>query len=204
MAGQNHDYPITWNVFHEMNNREPRLASTAVRRAFHCLTLLLLPTILPRGILAGARMRQPDGEQADRLESEPAPYLPYIGAPPLRFLEALPPPAVAAPKKEIAEKAPPVKADLPPAAPVQAEPSKPQAEAANAEKDAPNAAPKAQAGTPPVPILPDTVRPQVQAEDFLPYFVIPGSDKGGDSTGRPPEPPDPARLPPSSATYTEK
>ena len=44
----------------------------------------------------------------------------------------------------------------------------------------------------PIPpaILPDDTRPRVRAEDFLPYFRIPGV-------------PVPAQLPPSSATYTQ-
>ena len=52
----------------------------------------------------------------------------------------------------------------------------------------------------PVPILQDTVRPQVQAEDFLPFFLIPGSAR---TTGSAPTAPEPGKLPPSSATYTE-
>ena len=40
------------------------------------------------------------------------------------------------------------------------------------------------------PIIPDDVRPAVRAEDFLPYFQIPGAAA-------------PAPLPPSTATYTQ-
>jgi hypothetical protein len=51
-----------------------------------------------------------------------------------------------------------------------------------------------------VPILQDTVRPQVQAEDFLPFFLIPGAPK---TVGSAPPALQPGQLPPSSATYTE-
>jgi hypothetical protein len=51
-----------------------------------------------------------------------------------------------------------------------------------------------------IKILPDTVRPRVQAEDFLPYFVVPDAVK---STSTPPVPAEPGQLPPSSATYIQ-
>jgi hypothetical protein len=53
----------------------------------------------------------------------------------------------------------------------------------------------------PISILPDTVRPQLQAEDFLPFFVIPDSAKSAPAV---PVPSEPGKLPPSNASYTEK
>jgi hypothetical protein len=66
--------------------------------------------------------------------------------------------------------------------------------------DESNAATPDTAKPAPVPILQDTVRPQVQAEDFLPFFLIPGAAK---TVGSAPPAPQPGQLPPSSATYTE-
>jgi hypothetical protein len=52
-----------------------------------------------------------------------------------------------------------------------------------------------------VTIIPDTVRPQVQAEDFLPFFLIPGTTSKPD--GQVPAAPQPGQMPPSTATYTQ-
>jgi hypothetical protein len=183
-----------------MNHREPRLASAAARKAFQCLTLLLLPTILPRGILAGARSRASVGGGADRLEAEPAPYLPNVGSPPLRFEEvqvAQEPPLRHA---ETQLSSPGSQAAQAPSAAGASESAKPSPETHDVAKDTPSAPAAAPSVPPPVPILPDTARPQVQAEDFLPYFMIPGSERGADSAPRASEP---GRLPPSSATYTQ-
>ena len=59
----------------------------------------------------------------------------------------------------------------------------------------------------PLPILHDELRPQVRPEDFLPYFQVPGSatQSGAVIPGAytPRGAPEPAPLPPSSATYTQ-
>jgi len=134
---------------------------------------------------------------------EPAnsqPYLTALGCTPLRFQEA-----TAAP--EAAER--PAAAAPPQPHLTQAESSVSQANAAAVQpvpatpSESPNAAPAdndAQPpGSAPISILPDTVRPRLQAEDFLPFFVIPDSAKPAV-----PVPSKPGKLPPSTATYTEK
>ena len=151
--------------------------------------------------------------------AEPFTYLPVVGAPPLRFQEAMPPPdlvtrppaaapptpaltrtessvalanAAAARSTSITETEP-----TPVAAPVVAE--KP------ANKETP---PPPQKSAP--PILRDDARPQVRPEDFLPYFQIPGAaHHPSDVTvivpapSVPAAPAAPGTLPPSSATYTQ-
>lgn len=57
----------------------------------------------------------------------------------------------------------------------------------------------------PAPIMVDDLRPQVRAEDFLPYFQIPGSSPAGDANAVPAarSAPGPAPLPASSAVYQQ-
>jgi hypothetical protein len=56
-------------------------------------------------------------------------------------------------------------------------------------------------------MIPDDARPTIRAEDFLPYFQIPGSaQQPSDVTLLVPaarSAPAPAAIPPSSATYTQ-
>jgi hypothetical protein len=185
-----------------MNQSEPPHLPMGARRAFHCLSLLLLPALVPSGTAAGGRLRPLLEAVADIQEAEPLPYLPYLGAPPLRFQDPLPPPDVTVRPAAAA----PVHPHLTPA-----ESSVGLANSAAASLgsehrttethvDETNAAPPEPAKPAPVPILQDTVRPQVQAEDFLPFFLIPGSAK---TVGSVPSAPQPGPLPPSSATYTE-
>ena len=201
-GGLNHDYPIRWTVSIAMYLRERSQASRGARRAIRCLALLLTSACLPGPTLAGIGIRIQIGSTVDEPEEvESPPYLTSIGPPGLRFCEAqpLPPPT------------PPVAAAPPP-------PRPPPAELpldASGLALAPTVGPKPAAASklsevnsdePPPPsaasikILPDTVRPQVQAEDFLPYFVVPDAVK---STSTPPVPTEPGKLPPSSATYIQ-
>lgn len=172
------------------------------RRAFHCLSLLLLPVLVPSGMAAGDRLRLSQESAPDMEEAVPLPYLPYLGAPPLRFQDPAPPHDVAA---RPAAAAPP----QPHLTPAEASVGMANSAAANLASAHPTTesratdenAPQPEAPKPaPVPILPDTVRPQVQAEDFLPFFLIPGPAK---SVGSAPSATEPGKLPPSSATYTE-
>ena len=62
----------------------------------------------------------------------------------------------------------------------------------------PKVAPQGDRGQPPAnkappAILPDDTRPVIKAEDFLPFFQVPGAGASGPTAG----------LPPSSATYTQ-
>jgi hypothetical protein len=196
-----------------MNHREPPHLSAATRRALHCLSLLLLPAMAPEGVHALPRSTPP-GAGADR-RTDPKPYLPAMGAPPLRFQEATPPPDLVT---RPAAAAPPTPALT------LTETSVAQANAAATRSATVNETPVASAAQPqagheestvkrpapaktPASILPDNVRPAVRPEDFLPYFQIPGSAQTpADVTllvPAPKAPPAPAPLPPSSASYRQ-
>jgi hypothetical protein len=195
-----------------MNHREPPHLPAGVRRALHCLSLLLLPAMAPDGVHAIARSRPTQG---GALGAGSTPYLPVAGSPPLRFQEAAPPPDLTT---RPAAAAPPTPALTPTESSVAqanadasrsttiAEPAQSQPAAPTAEKAPAKDAPLPRAKTPP-PILPDDARPAVRPEDFLPYFQIPGSAQNpSDVTLLVPAPrsaPAPAPLPPSSATYTQ-
>ncbi len=141
------------------------------------------------------------------------PYLASIGAPSLRFMEAIrtapilvkpiasgPPVAASAPvlaevnlaNNEAAASTPPLSAE--PVPPV------PATEAVKAE---PPAVPTAK----PQPILPDDTRKKLQSQDFLPLFRFPGSGSSPEDVTviapGVPTPPAPGTLPPSSATYQQ-
>jgi hypothetical protein len=191
-----------------MNHREPPHLPAAARRALHCLSLLLLPAMAPKG--ADALPRNRPGSEGNRpMSPKPASYLSVVGAPPLRFQEATPPPdlttrppAAAPPQPALTPTENSVAADN--AAATRSISTGP-APAVPELKPAPKEAAPA-SKTPPA-ILPDDARPTVRPEDFLPYFQIPGSAKhAGDVTLLTPMPstaPAPAAIPPSSATYTQ-
>ncbi len=185
-----------------MNQSEPPYLPIGARRAFHCLSLLLLPALVPSGTAAGGRLRPLLEAPAEIQEAEQLPYLPYLGAPPLRFRDAAPPPDVSARPPAAA----PPQPHLTPAETSMAMANSAAATSASARPtteahaEPSNAAPPDTAKPAPVPILQDTVRPQVQAEDFLPFFLTPGAAK---AVGSVPQAPQPGQLPPSSATYTE-
>ena len=173
------------------------------RRALHCLSLLLLPALVPSSMPAVGRQRTSLGVAADCQEGEQSPYLPLVGPPPLRFQDVSPPPdlsakpaAAAPPQPHLTQAESTVKmansaasSVVPAAKPPEANAKEATSESAETPKD------------PPVTILPDTVRPQVQAEDFLPFFLIPGNTAKSD--GQVPAAPRPGQLPPSSATYIQ-
>jgi hypothetical protein len=183
-----------------MNLREPTQASLGVRKAFRCLTLLLMSTPLPKGMLAGISVRIQLGPHGGG-PGESSPYLVSEGAPPLCFRESEPPPQMAPKPPGGAPPEPHLATDGASASRAASSASaktptdKPGHDEATNEPDGSQPSTNA-----PISILPDTVRPQLQAEDFLPFFVIP------DSAKKPvvPVPSDPDKLPPSTATYTEK
>jgi hypothetical protein len=186
-----------------MNHREPPHLSMGARRALHCLSLLLLPALVPSSMPAVGRQRSTLGAAADCQDGEPSPYLPLVGPPPLRFQDVSPPPdlsakppAAAPPQPHLTQAESTVKMANSAASNSVPATKPPEAHAADATPESAEP-PKPE----PVTILPDTVRPQVQAEDFLPYFLIPGNPaKPG---GPVPAAPQPGQLPPSSATYTQ-
>jgi hypothetical protein len=184
-----------------MNFREPPQVPSGMRTAFRCLVLLFLSALLPRGMLAGIYVRIQVGAHS----GEPGPSQPYLtvlGCTPLRFREAsvMPevttrPTAGAPPEPHLTQAEATVSQAN--AAAVQPAPPKPAHDEAPVPPSDNEAPPASNA---PISILPDTVRPQLQAEDFLPYFVIPDSAK----KSAVPVPSEPGNLPPSTATYTEK
>jgi hypothetical protein len=183
-----------------MNLREPTQASLGVRKAFRCLTLLLMSTPLPKGMLAGISVRIQLGPHGGG-PGESSPYLVSEGAPPLCFREAEPPPQMAAKPPGGAPPEPHASSDWASAgkaAPASAKTptDRPGHDETNTESDGSQPSTNA-----PISILPDTVRPQLQAEDFLPFFVIPDAAKSAPAV---PVPSEPGKLPPSNASYTEK
>ncbi|HZZ20939.1 MAG TPA: hypothetical protein VFE25_16310 [Opitutaceae bacterium] len=179
-----------------------------MRTAFRCLTLLFLSALLPRGMLAGLYVRVQVGAHPGG-PAESTPYLAALGCTPLRFREAtvapevMERPAAAAPPQPHLTQAE-ASVSQANAAAVQPPPPKPPGEAptviATTSKAPTEADTDAEpASNQPISILPDTVRPQLQAEDFLPFFVIPDAAKPAV-----PVPSEPGKLPPSTATYTEK
>jgi hypothetical protein len=183
-----------------MNFREPSQVPTGMRTALRCLMLLSLSALLPKGMLAGLYVRiQVRAHEEGPAESQP--YLTTLGCTPLRFREATVAPEVTERPAAAAPPLPHLKqaessVSQANAAAVQPAPPKPPAEPTGstpADNDTPPAS------NAPISILPDTVRPQLQAEDFLPFFVIPDGAKSAV-----PVPSEPGKLPPSTATYTEK
>lgn len=191
-----------------MNHRETPHPSAAVRKALLCLAQLLFTAGTPYRVHAIPRL--PVITFTERV-AEATPYLPFNGAPPLRFAQAPTPAkdhdAPAATAVTSASAATPALPSNTNADPV---PGSSSAALTEALADGSTASPK-NGGTPatksPAPILHDEMRPTVRAEDFLPFFQIPASArKPGDVTlivPGIPTPPAPGTLQPSSATYTQ-
>ena len=175
---------------------------------WRCVAMLLLPMLDPIRLNATGRTRSSSQFRTD-LPEESAPYLLAVGAPPLRFQELPPPPALsivrpavappsllATPASETSNRDVIVPASEPVAAPA-------PAETRNESKEI--ALPPKKPG--PAPILPDETRPPIRAEDFLPFFEIPGSRRGPAETSVivpvPSSVPSGPPLTPSSATYTQ-
>ncbi len=192
-----------------MNHREPPPLSAGTRRALHCLSLILLPALATDGVQALPHPGQ--SESGRSRHAAPIPYLPVMGAPPLRFQEVLPPPD---PVTRPVAAAPPVPALTPTESSVAlanaaAARSATIVEASDAvpvktETVSAASKPVAPAKLPPA-ILPDSIRPTVRPEDFLPYFQVPGMPQasGDIMPSAPKSVPEPARLPPSAATYRQ-
>lgn len=188
-----------------MNHREPPHLPAGVRKALHCLSLLLVPALALDEGHAGTRLRSiviPN--------TESIPYLPVLGSPSFRIQEALPPPDLGA---RPAAAAPPVAALSVVESSVAAantdairtamSPADAQSPAGAVAIVAAPTAPTRE----PAPILPDSSRPVVHPEDFLPYFQIPGSGRNPNDVNlivpAVPGAPAPGTLPPSSATYIQ-
>ncbi|MBC7368192.1 MAG: hypothetical protein H7343_15495 [Undibacterium sp.] len=182
-----------------MNHREPPHLPVDSCRALQFVALLLMPALAPTHTHATGRLGAADS----------APYLLAVGAPMLRFREALPPPnltkrspagAPPVPNGEVsALTVPPNRPDVllaPPSATSAAagDPTKPASQPSNPQPT-------------PAAIIPDDTRPNVRPEDFLPFFQIPGSASAPVGVNViapvPQSAPTPATIPVSSATYTQ-
>jgi hypothetical protein len=182
-----------------MNHREPTHPPKRMRKALHCLSLLLIPALAPASILVATRSRVAPGLPVEQQEAEPMPYLPAVGAPSLRFRAAPPPPDLTARPTAAAPPLPALSRTessvaLANAAAAQSAGARGAADSHPGENNNSPAAKHA-----PLPILPDEIHLQVRPEDFLPFFQVPESvtqPNGVNSRG-------PAALPPSSATYSQ-
>jgi len=187
-----------------MNFRAQSWRAASVRQVGICLVSTLLPSA---GIAAPSLTSEMRTGWVSR------PYLTVIVSPSLRFVETPAPPHVvpvlmaepsAPPKAAISSGPTPEPSSGPrePATgPSGAVPSSQgQASAASDAGAAPKEKPERPAKPPP-PILPDEIQPKVRPEDFLPYFQFPGSNTGPSDVAPPPEP---GKLPPSSATYRQQ
>ncbi|HVU15785.1 MAG TPA: hypothetical protein VHD32_02585 [Candidatus Didemnitutus sp.] len=147
-----------------------------------------------------------------RAARESRPYLTVVMAAPLRFAEPPPPPAAPAPKSIDSAAVPtgvPTPAGNPanpaPVAVAAGDNPTPEIQPAAASHDAAKPpAPADKANNPPPAILPDEARPKVHAEDFLPYFQFPGAGPNPNDVIVAPTPPEPGKLPPSSASYRQQ
>ena len=136
-------------------------------------------------------------------------YLAIVGPPPLRFASASPvpesdhPESVSEASSRAIPQRPPASADA--ESPALRPTTRP--EDSIAVKVAPPPAKEPAPERAPAPIALDDLHPNVRAEDFLPYFQIPGSSKpAGELVLIVPPPraaPSAAPIPPSSATYTQ-
>lgn len=189
-----------------MNHREITHPPVRRREALGCLALMLLA---PTGAAALPRPNSPQahGTNPANLTN----YLPVLGAPQLRFQpKPIMTEPVSKPASETGPTAPttsssPTNDFIIPQLYGAADPVKDAAGQNSA--DTPAAAKPPTAPKPPPAILYDDLRPATRAEDFLPYFQMPGSARSaGDVNLLIPAPrsaPAPAAIPPSSATYTQ-
>jgi hypothetical protein len=191
-----------------MNQREPTSSPQGVGQAIPCLALLLLPLL--SGVCAAAHPHLI--LQAGLTQQKP--YLVVLGAPPLRFQDPAPaadlavrppiPGALRASSTELPSNS--VEPISRPDAEI-ASTSRPSVSPANSPTKLP-LEPESVASAPtrtPPPILPDEMRPQARAEDFLPFFQIPAGQSGELNVivPVPRAPTTPSSLQSSSATYTQ-
>lgn len=196
-----------------MNHREPPLSPAGLSKALNCLLLVLLPVTATDNACALTRIRPP-GSGPELHNAGAIPYLSTIGAPPLHFRSPPLPPAPSTPIH--ASPAPIIRdasEDVTILTKTEDAPSNPSA-LPNSASDLPNDGrlnpqdPIPAHSKVPEPILRDSLAPTIRAEDFLPFFQIPGS--GRDSADvmllvpvSPGVPAAPTSIPPSSATYRQ-
>ena len=141
------------------------------------------------------------------------PYLAAVGAPPLRFEAAAPPPDVSVRPPPAGPPAPRAKEEKAEAerissvaiAPPGPAPKGPVATKGKPEESAAKITTIVAGPPPPPAILPDDAGKKVRPEDFLPFFQFPGASAAGDDRMTVPSAPrTPGQLPPSSATYQQQ
>lgn len=161
-----------------------------MRQALTGLAFVLVPGLAPE--VTAARSRQREWPQPDS-----PPYLIATGPPALRFRGPEAPPE---PEVRPVAIGPPIPGLKPGEAVVAAANlAAVQPPMSEGELKAPAAAsPRSDRGPPPAKkdppsIIPDDTRSEIRAEDFIPFFQLPGSGASGPTVG----------LPPSSATYTQ-
>jgi hypothetical protein len=187
--------PPQWTDAFVMNQRVSPPGTAKGRRAWLFLSLLL-PALASKMSTQATSLPLPvDGPAPLVPEQSDRPYLAFVGPPPLRFEDLLPPPDLSthptagAPPRPSAQEA--METKVAKASSVASAPVRPT----TAVKAIAAPAPK---GPTVAPILSDDVPAQVRAEDFLPYFQFPGSARADTA------PTAPSSLPPSSATYTQQ
>lgn len=193
-----------------MNPSEPPHLPAGTRRALRCLSLFLIPALGPSVVQSLPRSRPSAVPLVGPRQPDSPPYLPIVGAPALRFQRPTPPPdlvthpvAAAPPIPKLTPTEVAVAQSNAEAAATMADPGEPPPPATENKPAAPSPEPKRVVR----PIIPDDMRAPVRAEDFLPYFQIPGAARRPGEvnvimpatiTNAPATP-----LPPSSATYTQ-
>lgn len=196
-----------------MTFREPTHLPAGVRKAVHCLSLLLLPALRSDALSHPFHSPPAPGLTSDWIVLDSIPYLVVATAPPLRFRPPPPqpvrpaivpppphhdetPPLLAAAPVPAGHATPSAAADTPPA------PASPSTAPVAAPALEPNPVAPAAA---PAPILRDELSPVFHPEDVLPFFNIPHAAPEVNPASTPAEPPTPAgSLPPSSARYTQQ
>lgn len=189
-----------------MNHREPPQLPAGLCKAIKCLSLALLQVMATDDATALPRTRPP-GSGPEQPHAGAIPYLATVGPRALRFQTPAPPPAV----RDVADALP---ADPTPAEDTNVVVSNEATRAAVESSGSTTADSSIAAGNVPTgpakssePILRDHITPTVRAEDFLPYFQIPGSAQNSSDVTLlvpvAPAAPAPAAIPSSSATYRQ-
>ena len=197
-----------------MNHCEPPRLRARPTRAFHCLSLLLLPAAALNDARASisVRLNLPAAVETGRANS--LPYLRSVGSSPLRFEEPPTPreqllssTATTTPSAVSSAATADSAAATLTAARLAAQANRESEETPVTDATSDPVKPMPLQGKAAEPILPDDARPHVLPEEFLPYFRVPGAARNNpDVTLLVPAPrsvPTPAPLPRSSATYTQ-
>ncbi|MGH7997239.1 MAG: hypothetical protein ACREFX_12910 [Opitutaceae bacterium] len=183
-----------------MNQRVTSPAPAATRRTWYFMPLLLLALVVEVAQGTAPPLNAEEGPGLFARAERFRPYLPFIGPPPLRFRESLPPPDLSshpppADLSSVGPKTPPAIVQQPEMdVPVKAPPPGPTQIVVRVAPEKPmlQARPGSPASFPanpgPPPLLPDDGSGKVKPEDFLPFFQFPGQ-------GQPP---------PSTATYQQQ